>query len=285
MGGGSIPLGRPTNPQRGFYHPPESIIVDLRTGGNGGRSATNPMGKRSYNSSVISIPAHPTYDIWAYGVVLYEGIAGLPLGPYACRGKRPMSSSEVAKIGLWDDNSLRKALKHIPDNRDGEAARDLIKLILHPDPHRRATSMREVLEHPFFSIDLGPQGQHGQGHIGQGQSQSLLDQGFVASTRNNNNNDTVTTIAVALASGVTATNNSFHRIVEEEEEEEEEEPDETMMMLRDRNHNNSSNPNPNPHTNILQKTTSDSTDYSAENRENGGRNGRGHGHGHGHGRT
>merc|ERR1712238_95372 len=208
MGGGSIPLGRPTNPQRGFYHPPESITVDLRTGGNGGRSATNPMGKRSYNSSVISIPAHPTYDIWAYGVVLYEGIAGLPLGPYACRGKRPMSASEVAKIGLWDETALRKALKHIPDNMDGGAARDLIKLMLHPDPHRRATSMREVLEHPFFSNGLEPQGQHGQGHIGQGQSQSLLDQGFVNNTRNTTTNNA--TIAMESASAVAAVaSNSF----------------------------------------------------------------------------
>jgi hypothetical protein len=122
--GGSIPLGRPTNPSRGFYHPPESIVVE-------NRRSSNPMGKKSYNSSVVSIPAHPTYDIWGFGVVLYEGIAGLPLGPYACRGKRSMSSSEVAKIGLWDDNSLRKALKHIPDHTDGGAARDLIKFVQH----------------------------------------------------------------------------------------------------------------------------------------------------------
>ena len=271
--GGSIPLGCPTNSQRGFYHPPESITVDHRSGGTGGRSATIPMGEQSYNSSVISVPAHPTYDIWAYGVVLYEGIAGLPLGPYACRGKRPMSSSEVTKIGLWDDNSLRKALKHIPDNMDGGAAPDLIKLLLHPDPHRRATSMREVLDHPFFSIGLGPQGQHGQGHIGQGQS--LNDQDFVTSTRNTTTNN-ATTIAVASAEAAAASNSSFDRI-------EEEEPDDTMMMLPNRKQNNgsSSNPNLNPHQNLPQKTKSEPTDYSDENRENGGRNGRGHGHGHG----
>jgi ankyrin repeat protein len=150
--GGSIPLGRPTNPSRGFYHPPESIVVE-------NRRSSNPMGKKSYNSSVVSIPAHPTYDIWGFGVVLYEGIAGLPLGPYACRGKRSMSSSEVAKIGLWDDNSLRKALKHIPDHTDGGAARDLIKFILNPDPNKRATSMRQVLEHPFFGGGEQQQGQ------------------------------------------------------------------------------------------------------------------------------
>jgi myosin-5 len=146
--GGSIPLGRPTDPSRGFYHPPEAIRLEQRKG-------SNPMGKKSYNASVVSVPAQPTYDIWAYGVALYEGIAGLPLGPYACRGKRPMSTAEVSKIGMWDENSLRKALRHIPDDDNG-AARELIRFILHPDPNKRATSMRQVLEHPYFTSAQAP---------------------------------------------------------------------------------------------------------------------------------
>ena len=146
--GGSVPLGRPTDPSRGFYHPPEAIRLGQRKG-------SNPMGKKSYNASVVSVPAQPTYDIWAYGVVLYEGIAGLPLGPYACRGKRPMSTAEVSKIGMWDENSLRKALRHIPDD-DGGHARELIRFILHPDPNKRATSMRQVLEHPYFTTTQTP---------------------------------------------------------------------------------------------------------------------------------
>ncbi|KAG7369553.1 myosin head motor domain containing protein [Nitzschia inconspicua] len=138
--GGSISLGRPTDPSRGFYHPPEAIMVEQKRGA--------PMAKKSFSASVVSIPAHPTYDIWAYGVVLYEALAGLPLGPYACRGKRSMSSTEVSKIGMWDETQMRKALKHIPDNN---LARDLLKRVLHQDPKKRVSSMRQVLEHPFFS--------------------------------------------------------------------------------------------------------------------------------------
>jgi myosin-5 len=137
--GGSVSLGCPTDPTRGFYHPPESIIVENKR---------VPMGKKSFTATVVSIPGHTTYDIWAYGVALYEAIAGVPLGPYACRGKRAMSSTEVCKIGLWDDASLKKALKHVPEN---ELGRDLLKRLLHHDPEQRISSMRHVLEHPFFT--------------------------------------------------------------------------------------------------------------------------------------
>jgi serine/threonine protein kinase len=135
--GGSIALGRPTNPSRGFYHPPESIVFENKR-----------MGKKSTTAEVIPIPAHATYDIWAYGVVLYEAIAHVPLTPYACRGKRAMTVSEVGKIGTWDEQSVKNALLSIPNDA---VARDLLKHLLHHDPKHRVTSMRQVLEHPFFS--------------------------------------------------------------------------------------------------------------------------------------
>lgn len=144
-------MTRPTDPNRGFYHPPESIIVENKR---------HPIPKKSFAASVVSIPAHTTYDIWAYGVVLYEAMAGVPLGPYACRGKRAMSASEVCKIGLWDETSLRKALRHVPDNT---LARDLLKRLLHHDPSKRISSMRHVLEHPFFTN--GSVGGSGQGDL------------------------------------------------------------------------------------------------------------------------
>ena len=65
-----------------------------------------------------------------------------------------MSTAEVSKIGMWDENSLKKALRHIPED-DGGMARQLIRFILHPDPKKRATSMRQVLEHPYFAAVQG----------------------------------------------------------------------------------------------------------------------------------
>ena len=137
--GGSVPIGEPTDPNRGFYHPPESIVVENKR---------VPIGKKSLTACVVAIPAKTTYDIWAYGVVVYEAIARVPLSPYACRGKRPMSNAEVGKIGMWDEMSLRKALKYAPED---EISRDLLTKLLHPDPDLRFRSMRDVLEHPFFT--------------------------------------------------------------------------------------------------------------------------------------
>ena len=137
--GGSKAIGSPTDPKRGFYHPPETVVVDTKRA---------PLGKKEVVAKVVSIPAQPTHDIWAFGVVMYEAICGVPLSPYACRGKRAMSANEVAKIGRWDQASLDRALRHVnPNERD---AVSLLRKLLHHNPNKRYNSLREVLEHSFF---------------------------------------------------------------------------------------------------------------------------------------
>jgi serine/threonine protein kinase len=138
--GGSTPIGGTTDPERGFYHPPESIVIENK------RVA---IGKKGAVAEVVAIEAKTTYDVWAYGVIVYEAIAGVPLAPYACRGKRAMTSAEECKIGMWDENSVKKALKFV--SVEDEIARDLLRRLLHYDPSRRISSMRLVLEHPFFT--------------------------------------------------------------------------------------------------------------------------------------
>lgn len=137
--GGSVPIGEPTDPKRGFYHPPESIIL---------ANKRTPLGKKTVDACVLSIPAKTTYDIWAYGVFLYEAIVGIPLLPYSCKGKRAMTSSEIAKIGNWDHQTLNKVLKHV--NVEYKHTNDLIHALLHHRPEQRISTMRAVLEHPFF---------------------------------------------------------------------------------------------------------------------------------------
>lgn len=146
--GGAVAIGRATDPNRGFYHPPESVVVENKR---------VSIGKKNVDATVKAIAAHPTYDIWAYGVVVYEAIAGVPLSPYACRGKRDMTEAEVSKIGMWDEISVRKALKHVEGD---SVAQDLLKRLLHHKPEYRLSSMRSVLEHPFFTGGNLPPNRH-----------------------------------------------------------------------------------------------------------------------------
>lgn len=138
--GGSKAIGSPTDPKRGFYHPPEAVVVE---------SKRAPLGKKETSAKVIAIQARPSHDIWAFGVVMYETICGVPLSPYACRGKRAMSAGELSKIGKWDDVSLERALRHVDPN--DQHALQILRKLLHHNPHERFRTLREALEHPFFS--------------------------------------------------------------------------------------------------------------------------------------
>mmetsp|Transcript_19506 Transcript_19506/g.38265 ORF Transcript_19506/g.38265 Transcript_19506/m.38265 type:complete len:1975 (-) Transcript_19506:115-6039(-) len=146
--GGSVEVGHHTNPRRGFYHPPEAVVLETRN---------VSLGEKNVGASVVSIESACTYDIWAFGTLFYEAIAGIPLSPYrsARKSKRAMTTAELFKVGQWDDRSLRKALRHIDGD---EAAKGLIKKLLHPDPNARVQSMREVLEHDYFGIGKLPEG-------------------------------------------------------------------------------------------------------------------------------
>ena len=137
--GGSKAIGSPSDPQRGFYHPPETVVVE---------SKRAPLGKKEVTAKVVSISSRPTHDIWAFGVLMYEAICGMPLSAYACRGKRAMSANEIAKIGRWDESSLERALRHV-DASDYKAI-DILRRLLHQNPNKRCGSLREALEHPFF---------------------------------------------------------------------------------------------------------------------------------------
>ncbi len=106
---GCVAIGQMTSPQRGFFHPPEAVRLETRN---------VSLGETNIGASVVSIASDVTYDIWAYGVVFYEAVAGLPLSPYRSlnKSKRSLTTAELFKVGQWDDRSLRKALRHIENN-------------------------------------------------------------------------------------------------------------------------------------------------------------------------
>ena len=140
--GGCVRVGGATDPRQGIYHPPEAILLET----------IKVDGKERKTAKVISITAKPSHDIWAFGNMVYEAVAGVPLSAYSHRGQR-VKSSNLAKIARWDEASLNRALRHIDE--EDTLARDVICKLLNPDPSQRFESIRDVIADPFFNTDAG----------------------------------------------------------------------------------------------------------------------------------
>lgn len=140
--GGAVQVNEYTDPNRGFYHPPEAIELETNFS----------LTKKSAPAHIVSIKAKYSYDMWAYGVAAYDAITNIPLAPYNQGGKTESSGVDLNKIARWDDSALMKSLKPVAHDFH---AHDLLRQLLHPNPVARFKTMREVLNHPFFSATSG----------------------------------------------------------------------------------------------------------------------------------
>eukprot|EP00985_Skeletonema_marinoi_P026654 scaffold20856_cov138-Skeletonema_marinoi.AAC.2 len=140
--GGCVPIGASTDPKHGIYHCPETIRIETVV----------IDGQERKTAKITSITASPAVDLWAFGHLVYESIVGAPLSAYSHRGKR-VKSANLAKIARWDENSLKRALKHIDES--DTLARDVVSKFLHPDPRQRYQSLRDAIADPFFHTDVG----------------------------------------------------------------------------------------------------------------------------------
>ena len=130
-----MPVGQPTEVERGWYFPPEAISS----------SKKNKL-KLKPKPKIVSIPAAHTLDLWAFGVMMYQLLCGVPLSLYA---PSPDRNANVKSVKSWNDKALSKALTQL--RMKDEAAADLLSGLLQPKPSRRIASMKEVLAHRFFS--------------------------------------------------------------------------------------------------------------------------------------
>lgn len=140
--GGCVPIGASTDPKHGIYHCPETVKIEMVT----------IEGQERKTAKITSIPATPSVDLWAFGHLVYESIVGAPLSAYSHRGKR-VKTANLAKIARWDENSLKRALKHIDES--DTLARDVVSKFLNPDPRKRYQSLRDAIADPFFHTDVG----------------------------------------------------------------------------------------------------------------------------------
>jgi len=133
--GGAVHVGQATDPERGWYFPPEVVI-----------STKKSKLKLKSKPRIVSIAAAPTLDMWSFGVLMYQLLCGVPLSMYARSSDR---NANAANVRSWNEKTLGKALAHL--RMEDEVAADLLSGLLHPKPSRRIPSMKEVLTHKYFS--------------------------------------------------------------------------------------------------------------------------------------
>jgi len=132
--GGAIRIGEATNPQRGWYFPPEAVCT------------RKSKLKLKSKPIVASVAAATAIDTWAFGILIYELLSGASLPLYKRSDDR---NANAVGVKAWNEKALRKALAGL--RVENEAAANLLAGLLHPKPNRRISSMDAVLSHELFA--------------------------------------------------------------------------------------------------------------------------------------
>lgn len=134
--GGAVRIGEATDPQRGWYFPPDVVTKNTRK--NKLKLKSKPI--------VASVAAATAIDTWAFGILIYELLSGASLPLYKRSDDR---NANAVGVKAWNEKALRRAL--IGLRVENEAAANLLAGLLHPKPTSRISSMDAVLSHELFA--------------------------------------------------------------------------------------------------------------------------------------
>ena len=105
--------------------------------------------------------ASVAYDLWSFGVLLFELVFGHPLWHMDPAGGIA-TRDDLEKLTNWDRRAFNRAFKNArcADTPDARTAKALLCKLLEPDAAKRVdhfeqgVEMSSVLEEPFFQADL-----------------------------------------------------------------------------------------------------------------------------------
>jgi serine/threonine protein kinase/ankyrin repeat protein len=137
------------------YCPPEAIFVANNDGtDHHSRSyimPRSPHAIQAYPKECQPLIAHPSFDMWSLGCVLYQMCSrdALPLFIVGQDDNLTIDKSlddNLYQLYDWKDHVKQKKLQQIED----PLAKNLLSLLLMKDPEKRPTISR-ILAHPFLS--------------------------------------------------------------------------------------------------------------------------------------
>jgi diguanylate cyclase (GGDEF)-like protein len=129
---------------------PEGERAGVNGGASGGQGPGGAQEAKEGADEVLELLAAKTFDIWSFGVLLYELVSGRTLFSTTAE----LSSEDAALLSQWDMEHLDKALQSV---RSEPLAKDLLCHTLHPYPHERYDDFAMVLAHPFLDVDASAQ--------------------------------------------------------------------------------------------------------------------------------
>jgi len=95
------------------------------------------------------LPADVRYDLWAFANMIYNFVTGLSLFPVDCDNN--LSPGTIESLYEWNDEKKEEILmRSVKD----PLCQNLLITMLSKDVGDRYGSMDEVLQHPFFDVDV-----------------------------------------------------------------------------------------------------------------------------------
>jgi len=126
------------------YLPPE-MIWQFPDGTFAVRSSDSHANDETGQFVVSLLTAHPSFDIWALGCVVYLLCTGSTLFQ-ATVNDHMSNESDYFVLHLWTDETKTKKLSLIRN----KIARNFVSMLLNKDPEKRP-SARRLLQHPYFT--------------------------------------------------------------------------------------------------------------------------------------
>jgi hypothetical protein len=148
-------IGKPFDPAR-FQNsfPPESLVALSAENDPQEREGSTVFDSdRPLVSFSSELESDVSIDIWGFGKICYESLAGKPLIEFDSKSGVNPSDDVVALLQTaeWNVSNMESVFANLLESGIAESGADMITACLFPSPGDRPANMEEILENPFWA--------------------------------------------------------------------------------------------------------------------------------------